>query len=46
VWYVDNVSFLLDIKILWMTIFKVIKRKDIYKGNLESTPLFKGNDLE
>jgi len=29
VWYVDNRSFLLDIKILWMTLLKVIKRKDI-----------------
>lgn len=29
VWYVDNQSFLLDIRILWMTLVKVIKRKDI-----------------
>ena len=29
VWYVDNQSFLLDLKILWMTLIKVIKRKDI-----------------
>jgi len=27
--YVDNQSFLLDLRILWMTIVKVIKRKDI-----------------
>lgn len=29
VWYVDNLSLWLDIKILWMTVMNVIKRKDI-----------------
>ncbi|CAN5183483.1 sugar transferase [soil metagenome] len=29
VWYVENWSFILDLKILWQTIFKVIKRDDI-----------------
>lgn len=29
VWYVDNQSFLLDMKILWLTFLKVIKRHDI-----------------
>ncbi|WP_424686324.1 MAG: undecaprenyl phosphate N,N'-diacetylbacillosamine 1-phosphate transferase [Halarcobacter ebronensis] len=29
VWYVDNQSFLLDMKILWLTFLKVIKRSDI-----------------
>ena len=29
VWYVDNRSFVLDIRILWMTLLKVVKRKDI-----------------
>ncbi len=29
VWYVDNQSFFLDIKILFMTLIQVIKRKDI-----------------
>lgn len=28
-WYVDNQSFFLDIKILWLTFLKVIKRSDI-----------------
>lgn len=35
VWYVDNLSFLLDIKIIFMTFVNVIKRKDIGKGNSE-----------
>ncbi len=29
VWYVDNISFLLDIKILFMTVIKVIKSDGI-----------------
>ncbi len=33
VWYVDHVSFWLDIKIIWMTIMNVIQRKDIDSGD-------------
>ena len=29
VWYVNNQSFMLDLKILWMTLLRVVKRKDI-----------------
>ena len=29
VWYVDHMSLFLDIKILWMTVLKVIKRADV-----------------
>ena len=29
VWYVDNVSFLLDLKILWLTVVKVIKKEGV-----------------
>ena len=29
VWYVDHCSFIVDLKILWMTVMNVIKRKDI-----------------
>lgn len=32
VWYVDHLSFLLDLKILFMTFMKVIKRADINSG--------------
>ena len=31
--YVNNISFLLDFKIVFMTIYKVIKRSDILMGN-------------
>lgn len=32
VWYVDHLSLWLDIKILWMTVMNVIRRKDIDSG--------------
>lgn len=32
VWYVDHCSFLLDLKILFMTIYNVLKRSDIGEG--------------
>ena len=32
VWYVDHLSLGLDIKILWMTVLNVIRRKDIGNG--------------
>lgn len=35
VWYVDNVSLLLDIKIIFMTVFKVLKNED--NENTEAT---------
>lgn len=35
VWYVDHCSFSTDIKILWMTVMNVIKRKDVGEGNAD-----------
>lgn len=32
VWYVDNVSLRVDIKILWMTIMNVLNRSDVGEG--------------
>lgn len=32
VWYVDHVSFWLDLKIFWMTFLKVIRRSDVGEG--------------
>ena len=43
IWYVDNYSFLLDIKILLLTIKKVIKRDGISHNNHVSMNKFKGN---
>ena len=43
VWYVENCSLLLDIKILWLTILKVIKRDDISSDTSATMELFEGN---
>ncbi|HSV88886.1 MAG TPA: sugar transferase [Bacteroidales bacterium] len=43
VWYIDNQSFLLDIKILWMTLLKVIRREGINASGGGFTEPFKGN---
>ena len=43
-WYIDNQSFILDIKILCKTIFMVFKREGInQQGHVTMQP-FKGND--
>lgn len=44
VWYVDHVSFLLDVKILLMTIYNVIKRDGINNSHGDTMPLFTGNN--
>ena len=44
VWYVDNQSFLLDLKILWLTFLKVIKRSDISSNNSITVEKFQGNN--
>jgi undecaprenyl phosphate N,N'-diacetylbacillosamine 1-phosphate transferase len=43
VWYVDNISFFLDIKVLFLTIHKVLKREGINTEGMVSTESFKGN---
>ena len=43
VWYVDNQSFSLDIKILFLTLIKVIKRDGISHNNHATMEKFKGN---
>ena len=46
VYYVDNQSFLLDLKILWQTFYKVIKRSDINSSETLDMPLFTGSKPE
>jgi len=43
VWYVDNQSFWLDMKILWMTFLKVVKRSDISSSSSATMERFKGS---
>ena len=45
VWYVDNVSFLLDIKILIMTVLKVVKSEGINEQGQATSEEFKGNNI-
>lgn len=45
IWYVDNHSFLLDLRILWMTFIKVAKRKDVSSDNHVTIEKFKGSNL-
>lgn len=42
VWYVDNRSFLLDLKVIWLTIRKVIKRDGISAAGDATMPKFTG----
>jgi len=42
VWYVDNCSFLLDLKIIWMTAVAVLKREGISHAGEATMPEFMG----
>jgi len=43
VWYVDNRSFMLDLKILWMTFIKVFKKEGISQNGHATMEKFKGS---
>lgn len=46
VYYVDNLSFVLDLKILWLTFLKVIKREGISSGTNVTMEFFTGNETQ
>ena len=46
VWYVENQSFWLDMKILWMTFLKVVKRSDISSNTSATMEKFTGTKNE
>ena len=46
VWYVDNQRFLLDLKILWMTLGTVMNRKGISQPGLATMAPFKGGSID
>jgi sugar transferase EpsL len=46
VWYVDNQSIWLDVKILWLTVKKVINRDDISGKDEVTMNAFKGSEGE
>ncbi|UIR55962.1 sugar transferase [Sphingobacterium sp. SRCM116780] len=43
VWYVDNLSIIIDTKILYLTIVKVVKREGISAEGVVTAEAFKGN---
>lgn len=43
VWYVDNISFALDMKILWLTLIKVFKREGINQQGSATMEPFTGS---
>jgi len=43
VWYVEHQSFLLDLKILWLTFLKVVKRSDISSSTSVTVEKFQGS---
>lgn len=44
VWYVDHLSFTLDLKIIFMTIYNVLNRKDISTEGQATAPAFNGTN--
>jgi len=44
VWYVDNLGFLLDVKIVWLTIIKIFKREGITEQGSATISAFNGNN--
>ena len=44
VWYVENLSFWLDLKIIWLTVMKVFKREGISAEGHVTVERFQGNE--
>ena len=44
VWYVDHCSLAVDLKIIWLTIMKVVKREGISSSTSETMEPFTGNE--
>ena len=46
VYYVDHITLLLDLKVLWLTVMKVLKREGINSSENITMGEFKGNQYE
>lgn len=44
VWYVDHVSLMTDLKVIWITLMKVIKRADINEAGHATMEYFNGHN--
>jgi len=42
IYYVGNISFLLDIKIIFLTVFKVLRQENVQEGGQDMVESFKG----
>lgn len=45
VWYADHCSLAIDLKIIWLTIMKVVKREGISSATSATMEPFRGNEL-
>jgi len=44
VWYINNLSFMLDLKIIYLTVLKVLKRDDVSKEGVDDNKPFNGKN--
>lgn len=44
VWYVDHVSLMTDLKVIWITVMKVLKREDISQEGQATMEAFNGHN--
>ncbi|MBK8946929.1 MAG: sugar transferase [Ignavibacteriae bacterium] len=44
VWYVENISFILDLKIFFMTVLKIFKKEGINSEGMATAPKFNGKN--
>ncbi len=44
VWYVDHCTFATDLKVIWLTVVNVLKRKDINSSTSATMDFFTGNN--
>lgn len=44
VWYVENLSLVVDIKVIWKTLLKVVKSEGVNSADMATTEPFNGNN--
>ncbi len=44
VWYVDHISLATDLKVFWLTIYNILRRKDINQEGQATMEVFNGNN--
>jgi len=43
VWYVDHINLILDLKIFWLTIYKILNRNGVNSSQSNTMPIFTGS---